>query len=415
MDAFIMRSHKIIPIFSLMTLLLQMPSVNAAVDYGRYRAPDPRGYDDPRGREGYDARPGYPDVSRGRELPYAQPAYNPQELQEMKTRILLDLVKEAKRLSPSKGFDANIAEYARIVREIIRNLSASPYRGELVKMLEAHKNTVIRIANDSYFLSEKMIFDSLGNGKDAEETPLQSAFRNGMRMSEDSFEQLRRMPSQAKDKLTFDRDYLKILLIQQLSDSHTRCGARRQCLAQDEKLMQDFKNVLPASLQFGAITAKYTKDLKEKSAKQSVLPIILGDIRNEMDPTEADALLKENPSVADAMVSAETEWAEVIRQEPGPDVIYPWVDLAAEEAKKKTEKEEADKIAKVKAAEKAAKKENKKSVIEKGTDDLKAQAGDQGKKAAQDLINGLFGGGDKGGKSSAGAGTAANVFSGLFK
>jgi hypothetical protein len=384
-----MRFRKIINILSLAGAIFcgQSLSANATSFVDRYHSSELKSKLDPQQHD----------------FSYKKLTTSQKELNDLQNEILADLAEKVRRLPEDSGFEENINKYKEIITDLMRGLSTSslPFRNELVKILEGHKKAISESAEKSYFLSDKMVFDILEDGQENnKEHSVQKAFENGLRMSEDSFEILKRMSSQAREKLHFEKDHLKILLIQMLSDNHVKCGNRRRCLEQDERVMEEFKRTLPGSLKFGVIIDKYINDLREKSDEQSVLPIILNEIRKKMGRDEWNALLEKDSTIADEMMSDRDEWVKITKKEPDDEVLYPWTDPAAEQAKKEKEEKEAEK----KAEQEAAEREKNKSQFQKTKEELTNQAktkatqklNDKGKELTKKLIDRVLGNSNEG-------------------
>lgn len=395
-----MPFHKMINIFSLIGVL----SVNAtAVDYQRR-------HEDPRFREGDDGREYNPRIHRQfidskYDYPHAkhaetkvgkydssftQPSDNKQEIQQVKNEILRDIAKALKDLPQARGFEANIAAYINILNNIMKSFSASnlPFRAELLSVLEGHKNAVIQSAKKNTFLTEKMIFDSLGgNGEEEKETDLQKAFRNGRRMSGKSFELLKNMKSQKREELVFNKDDLKIFLMQMLMKNHVQYNERSQCLRKDKEILTAAQSLLPASANIEEDIDGYIQSLEEESNQQSVLPIILKEIQKLMSPAEWEEFLENDPVIANEIVSDKEVWADITRQKPDGEIILPWTDPAVEQAEENKKKIEEAKTAK----EQKEEKQKNKSTFEKKTGELKEKGIQQAQSKGTDLANKLLG------------------------
>ncbi len=393
-----MRFHKMINIFFLIgTLLLHVPSANAAaVDYLR-RPEEPR-----YGPRDYN-------LQRQPEKPATQPVYDREEENRLREEILIDLLGEIRNIQWQDGFDISLTVFKDIIDDKMRHIPPSPYQRGLVRVLNEIKGAVETEAKKTPFLVSKMIFDTLSESE-------KEAFAKGLRVQKGSFEQLKRMPQQKKEKLQYNEELLKVLLIQLLDEKESRCSQRSQCLTQSQNLLNDFSAALPASLSLTQTIEVYSQSINDLFQQQNLRPIVLAEMKKRLGPTIWKAIIKKDSALEEESVSDREVWGlikgNLLKNQQAIKPVLPWEDLEEQERMKKEQEVRAEKIAK----QQKEKEEKDKGFVEKQTDVLKekatAQVQEQGAKIANNLLGSVLG--SVTGQANSGAGAAANAFKGLL-
>lgn len=313
---------------------------------------------------------------------------------------------------------------------ILEIISESSHKEDLLTTLVKLKSSLADAKIHTFFLPQLLIFQSLSaEGK--------AQFKEGLRVED----RLGELPSDKAKlaKISLNSDYLKILLIQRLSQGVGMGTDRLGTLKDSKRILMEFKSKLPTTLPLRNFIDDLFSKLDENARKQSAYPVILNKIISLMS---VDSQAKFKASFEDDLETMQDQW-EIITQIEPSKVIPLWVDEAEierqnmlEEAERKRKEEDSIKRQKIEKAERKKKEEErkreaeeakkeedaKKSKLEqtkdKFTTEAKEKAKSQAEAAAQKAANAVFSsifGDSAAAKGAGGMGGNDGLVGGIFK